>query len=138
VTRGQSTTDGKTGRDALEAARRTFIAAMKRGDFTALAALYAEDAIVVPQTSEIRRGSTAIRKFFRNWLSSTKVREFEVTTEDLRLDGNTAYTVGTYRMSCEDASGERISDEGKYLIVYERGPNGEWRIARDMSSSNRG
>jgi uncharacterized protein (TIGR02246 family) len=135
--RGQSTPELRIERKSLEACRRAFIAAMKRSDFAALAALYADDAIIVPQSTEFCRGATAIQKLLHDWLSSTRIREFDVTTEDLRLNGHSAYAVGTYRMSCEDATGERIRDEGKYLIVYERGPDGRWRITRDMSSSNR-
>lgn len=110
---------------------------MRRGDAAALASLYAHDAIVVPQISKICRGRASVEKLFRGWLTSTQVRKFEATTEDLRIIEDTAYAVGTYRMTCEDASGGRLSDEGKFLMVYERGPKGEWQITRDMSNSNR-
>jgi uncharacterized protein (TIGR02246 family) len=137
VNRTRSRSKGKTARDELEESRRSFITAMKRSDPVALAAHYTPDAILVPQKSEIIRGRASIQPFLRRWLSSTKVREFEVATEDLRVLGDAAYAVGTYRMACDDAGSGTVRDEGKFLIVYERSPDGKWQIVRDISSSSR-
>lgn len=129
---------GRAGRRrTLDAARQAFITAMRRGDAGALGSLYALDAIVVPQFSKVVRGRASIEKLFRDWLSSTGIRKFGVTTENIRIIDNTAYAVGTYRMVCEGARGGRLRDEGKYLMIYQRGRNGKWQIARDMSSSSR-
>ncbi len=124
-------------REAIEAARQGFIADMRRGDVAALVAHYDEEAIIVPQTSGVCRGRTSIEKLFRSWLSSTTIREFEAETEDLRVVDDVAFEVGSYRMVIEDAASGRVSDEGKFLIVYERKPDGAWLIFRDMSSSSR-
>jgi ketosteroid isomerase-like protein len=109
---------------------------MRRGDVAALVAHYDEEAIVVPQISGVCRGRASIEKLFTNWLSSARVREFEVETEDLRILDGTAFEVGTYRMLLEDPGSGAVRDEGKFLIVYERKSDGSWLISRDMSSSS--
>jgi ketosteroid isomerase-like protein len=102
-----------------------------------LAACYDEKAIVVPQFSGVRRGRASIERLFRSWLSSSRVREFVVETEDLRILADVAVTLGTYRMIVDRAGNRPVSDQGQYLIVYERKSDGSWLISRDMSSSSR-
>ncbi len=126
-----------TERKIIEAARQSFIAAMRRNDVTALVGHYEEEAIVVPQNAGVCRGRAAIRKLFASWLSAATVREFDVDSEDLRIVGDAAFAVGTYRMVIEDAGSGPVRDEGKFLIVYERKSNGTWLIARDMSISSK-
>lgn len=133
----QSRHDIEGARQAIEAVRRSFVAAMKRGDVPDLVACYGEEAIVVPQNSDVCQGRTSVERLFNSWLSSTTVREFEVQTKDLRVVGDSAYEVGTYRMVCEEAGSGPVSDQGKFLIVYERDDDGKWLITRDMSSSDR-
>jgi len=132
-----SRSSGGAARAAIAAARRRFLVAMRKGDVKALLACYAERAVVVPQRSDVCRGRESIAKLFRAWLSSTTVREFDVKTEDLRLLPRAAVEVGTYRMVVESGTSGPVVDEGKFLIVYEREPNGAWLISRDMSVSNR-
>lgn len=110
---------------------------MKRGDVAGLVACYGEGAIIVPQNGEVCRGRTSVERLFTTWLSSFAVREFEVETLDLRVLDDSAYAVGTYRMVGEDGGSRAIRDDGKFLIVYERGLDGRWLIARDMSCSER-
>jgi uncharacterized protein (TIGR02246 family) len=124
-------------RRAIEAARNGFVAAMRRSDVAGLVAHYDEEAIVVPQTSDLCRGIGAIEKLFASWLTSSRIREFAVETEDLRILDDVAIEVGTYRMVLEETGSARVNDEGKFLIVYVRKPDGTWRISRDISSSSK-
>jgi uncharacterized protein (TIGR02246 family) len=137
LSKGLSRPEGARARKAVKSARESFIAAMRRSDAAALAAHYGEDAIVIPQVSGVCRGRASIAKLFSSWLSSATVREFETATDDLRVIDNAAFEVGTYRMVVDAAGSDPVTDEGKFLIVYERSSNGGWLISRDMSCSNR-
>lgn len=110
---------------------------MKRSNVAALVAHYDKEAIVVPQIGGVCRGRASIEKLFTSWLSSARIREFEAVTEDLRILDEVAFEVGTYRMVIEDAGSDPVSDEGQFLILYERKSNGTWLISRDMSSSSK-
>ena len=58
---------------------------------------------------------------------------FEVTY--IRHQGNTAWDVGTYRMTIPQNDGTRKEDHGKYLSVWRRvGKN--WLLAADAWSSD--
>ena len=123
-------------RRAVEASNAEFVAAMKRGDAAALAALYTEDAIVLPPNSDMIRGRAAIRKFFADFLGSTKVTAAEITTQEVFVSGATAYEVGTNRLAMQAAGQPAVTDRGKYLVVWQRGPDGRWRVHRDMFNTS--
>ncbi|MGI0128800.1 MAG: YybH family protein [Thermoplasmata archaeon] len=102
-----------------------------------VASHFTDDSIFLPQNSGMQRGRVAIQQWFRSWLPSTTVEDFVIHTEDLEVVGNTAYEVGTHRMTMRFRGGKSITDEGKFLMVYQRGPDGRWRISRDMYNSSR-
>ncbi|MGB6501231.1 MAG: DUF4440 domain-containing protein [Thermoplasmata archaeon] len=135
-------TESKTGptdagvRQILESSIQRFVTELKQSDVQALTDQYTHNAILLPQNAGIIRGKAAINRFFRDWLTSTKIREIEITTTDVRIVGDTAYEVGTYRMVFEEAGSAPVRDEGKFFVVRERGPEGKWLISYDMSGSN--
>ena len=107
-------------RRAIQASRPAYVAAMKRGDAAALARHFTEDAILLPQNSDMQRGRVAIERWFAGWLPTTTVQDFTITTEDVSTVGSTAYEVGTYRMSWVPQGAPPISEQGKYLMVWKR------------------
>jgi ketosteroid isomerase-like protein len=137
VTSNRAISKDAQSRKALGAARRGFVAAMRKSDGVGLARHYAKNAIVIPQRPGICRGRGSIQKAFVGWLTSAKIREFDVTTWDVRVLGETAYAVGRYRLVTEDSRGSVVRDRGRFLIVYERTRQGDWLISRDMSTSDR-
>ena len=61
-------------------------------------------------------------------------RTYQVTF--IKHAGVLAYDVGRYTMSVPVKGGGRRQDRGKYLTVWRRQPDGEWRIAADTFSSD--
>jgi uncharacterized protein (TIGR02246 family) len=128
-----------TGQDVnreIVATRRDYIAAMERGDPTALAAHFTDDAILLPQNAEAQHGRTTIEKWFASWLPAVAVRDFEAQTTDLVRVGDTVYEVGSHRMTLVPRNGSPIQEVGKYLMVWKREPDGLWRIFRDMFNTS--
>ena len=128
--------DTESVRRAIEMSHRTYIAAMKRGDASALASHFTEDAILLPQNADMQRGRAAIENWFSTWLPMTTIYEFEVTTDNVIVVENTAYEVGTYRMKLAAQGAEPTSNQGKHLMVWKREGDGQWRILRDMFNTN--
>jgi uncharacterized protein (TIGR02246 family) len=121
---------------AIEESHRTYAAAMKRGDAKALASHFTADAILLPQNSGMQRGRDAIQAWFASWLPATMVHTFEATSTEVTVVGDTAYEVGTYKMEFTPQGSPRISNLGKYLMVWKRTSDGTWRILRDMYNTN--
>ena len=90
---------------------------------------YMDDAISMPDHSRILRGKKALREngleMQKMGLKFTKV---EFTTTDVEVKGPVAIEVGTYSMTMEVPVVGEVLDQGKYLTIYEKAPDGSWKI----------
>ncbi len=46
------------------------------------------------------------------------------------------YTIGTYHMKLPDSDGKIVEIDGKYLSLWKRQPDGNWKIAVDMFNAD--
>jgi len=97
--------------------------------------LYTADAMVLRSNHPAVRGAAAIREFF---FSSLETGLGEVEMEPLRVEimGDTAYEAGRCKALVPGATGKRREERGKYLWVFSRQSNGEWKLAADCWSSD--
>jgi ketosteroid isomerase-like protein len=97
--------------------------------------IYVPDALVLRSNYPPVRGVAAIREFFFGLLDSGLG---EVELEPLRLDvvGDFAYEAGRCKALVPSAAGKRREERGKYLWVFARQSNGEWKLAADCWSSD--
>jgi len=133
---GGSESSDATVRRAIRESHHTYAEAMKRGDVTALASHFTQDAVLLPENSDMQRGRDAIQRWFASWLPTTTVQAFEVTSMEVTVAGSTAYEVGTYRMTLTPQGSPPITNQGKYLMVWKRATDGHWYILRDMFNAN--
>ncbi len=120
---------------AVKAEVLDWIAAYNAGDANGVAALYAEDAVVMPPGAAAAVGRAAIRDFIAADIADSKAQGLKFTggeSSDGAIDGNTGWTTGTFAVT--DSSGATVGT-GKYLTAYER-INGEWQIVRDIWNSD--
>lgn len=97
--------------------------------------IYLADALVLRSNYPPVRGAAAIREFFFGLLDSGLG---EVELEPLRLDvvGDFAYEAGRCKALVPSAAGKRREERGKYLWVFARQSNNEWKLAADCWSSD--
>jgi uncharacterized protein (TIGR02246 family) len=99
-----------------------------------LVAAYAENAVYMPPHHAAVHGRAAIREYLKAPLRhGVTDLTFEVTY--IKQSGEIAYDVGRYSMTIPTGGGTR-QDRGKYLTVWKRQSNGEWRIVADSFSSD--
>ena len=118
-------------RAAIEAADAKFSALVAQGDGAALARLYAKDGAVMPAGSAPIHGTEAIAKFWQSALASG-VAAVELKTVEVYGQGVTATEVGEYAL--HDKVG-KVLDRGKYIVIW-RHEDGQWKLLRDMFSTN--
>jgi uncharacterized protein (TIGR02246 family) len=116
---------------AIEAANGQFSAAVAKGDGAALAALYSPDGQVMPAGSDPIRGAEAIQKFWQGALDSG-IAAIGLRTIEVFGRGATTTEVGEYEL--RDKAG-KLLDHGKYIVVW-RHADGQWKLLRDMFSTN--
>jgi ketosteroid isomerase-like protein len=118
-------------RAAIEAANAKFSALAAKGDGATLAGLYAKDGAVMPAGSDPIRGTEAIARFWQSAFSSGVVA-IELKTVEVYGQGATASEVGEYAL--RDKAG-KLLDRGKYIVIW-HDEGGQWKLLRDMFSSN--
>jgi len=112
-----------------------FMKAAETKDADAVAALYSEDAMVMPPGSPAVQGRAAIQAFWRKTLLSA-IRKVTLLPGDLRMANDIAFEVGTYRLDLTLPDGSAASDSGKYITLMRRQPDGSWKMTHDIWSSD--
>jgi ketosteroid isomerase-like protein len=117
--------------DALEEA-------MVEGDVDSMVAIYAQDAISLPNYGPRLDGITAIRRNFEAMeAAGTKIRSFETSPSDVWESGDQVIEIGTFAISMEmPGMPEPVQDQGKYLTVYIRDAEGKLKIKTDIWNSD--
>src|SRR5262245_34976338 len=100
-------------------------------------AFYSDDAIVFPPNATSAATKEAIRNGWKEMFASPGfVINWQPAKIQVGKSGEMAWVSGTYEMTMNDASGKPINDRGKYLEVWEKQTNGNWKCAADMWNSN--
>jgi len=128
---GRSEEAGKnSARAAIEQGNTRFSAAIARGDAQAVAALYTQDAIVLPERGEMVKGRQAIGEFWKAAMDSG-VRSVTLTTLEFGASGDLAHEVGTVQLTIHAQGNAPAIASAKYVVVWKREADG-WKIHRDI------
>jgi uncharacterized protein (TIGR02246 family) len=120
-------------RAALEGTAQAFASAARAGNWVAVAALYTEDAVLMPPNAPAVEGRSAIQAFFT---SLPPVTAFDLKTVEIDGRGDLAYVSGNYAMTITPPGGTPVNDTGKFLEIHRRQPDGSWPLHRDMFNSD--
>ncbi|MDX1381407.1 MAG: SgcJ/EcaC family oxidoreductase, partial [Xanthomonadales bacterium] len=117
--------------NVLAAANATMRNAWTEQDAASVAALYADDAALLPPNAAPIEGRAAIESFWRDTMEAGLV----VTPEDhtVRVGDSVAFKEGTYEI--RSADGE-VVDHGKYIEAWTRDEAGRWHLERDIWNSS--
>jgi ketosteroid isomerase-like protein len=113
---------------AVEAVDAAFAAGMNAKDTSAVAALYTDDAKLMPPDAPILDGP-AIRSVIASLIAGG-ASDFVLSPALTEGAGTIAYTVGTATF----AMGGK-TESIKYAEVLRKGPDGKWRYAVDIFNS---
>ena len=100
-------------------------------------AFYSDGAIVFPPNATSAATKEAIRNGWKAMLGSPGlVISWQPTKVQVGNAGEMAWVSGTYELTMNDANGKPINDRGKYLEVWEKQTDGNWKCAADMWNSD--
>lgn len=119
---------------ALERIDRRWEQAANRGDAAGVAALYTDNAYLLPPNAEIAQGTDEIRRVLQAYID-LGLGNVRFTRVHVNVSGDLAYEVGRYSLEIAP-QGQRITDNGKYIIVAERQPDGGWKLVADIFNSS--
>lgn len=96
-----------------------------------LAALYTDDAQLLPPSGSIVTGKQGIAAYWDSAMKSGIARA-ELDTLELDQQGTTAIEVGRARLFREDGN---LLSAAKYIVVWKQ-QNGNWKLHRDIWNSD--
>ncbi len=116
-------------------AHRRLEQAFNRGDAAAVAALYTEDATLLPPGADILTGRRAAQA---RWQAAydTGARNLSLDPVSVETWGDAAREIGRFTLDVPGQGGETARVEGKYVVVWKRTAEG-WRLDTDIWNLNR-
>jgi uncharacterized protein (TIGR02246 family) len=117
---------------AIAAADERWLAAFNRADVEGMMALYAPDAIIMPDGEPTRVGREAIRLWQEDYFRRFSGRQ-TIDNEEIVAARDWAYMRGNWEVTLTPRDGgETVTERGKHLVIWRRPPGGSWLVARDM------
>lgn len=110
-------------------------AAFDAGDGKALADLYTEDAVLLPPGAERVEGRGKIAEFWQGAIDSG-LEDPDLEAVEVVESGDLAYEVGRLSITAPGEDGEPTPVSGKYVVIWQRGDDGTWRLHRDIWNTN--
>jgi ketosteroid isomerase-like protein len=123
----------------VEGLNKALAAAFETRNFAPLAAIFTEDALMLPPRRTLVRGRTDIQSY---WSRARRLKELKFESETITsLAGDVARDIGTLRMRIEPGRARRESvaeageaggpepreTAGKYVFVW-RKVGGDWKL----------
>jgi uncharacterized protein (TIGR02246 family) len=130
---GQRKTD-----PTLDKLAADFVATFNAKDAAKVAALYADDAVLMLAGEPLLKGRSSIEAHYREQFK-VPFTKLQVKPMESVISGNTAYEAGTSavtmpRSTANGNAAPRV-DNGKYVVIYKRVGNA-WKIAYDISNDD--
>ena len=117
-------------REAIRAQIARHAAAWRANTIDSLAPLYTEGAVLQFPDGPDVRGRDAIMQTLGGIFTATPIQSLEIREDTLEVFGDVAYEWGTFD-EVYGASGQPATrDEGRYVMRWERGADGQWRVSR--------
>lgn len=103
---------------------------LNAGDIDTLTELYTEDTRLLPPNGQIAIGHDAVRAIFGGMIEAGLTGE--LNSLETKVVGDMGYNVGAYKLF----AGDDVVDTGKYMEIWERGDDGQWRYTNDIWNSD--
>ncbi len=106
-------------------------------DLEQTVAFYSNDAIVLPPNATSAATKETVRNLWKDLLAAPGlVISWRPSKVKLGHNGAMAWVSGAYELTMNDVGGKPINDRGKYLEVWEKQADGNWKCAADMWNSD--
>jgi uncharacterized protein (TIGR02246 family) len=106
-------------------------------DVDAFVAFYTDDASVLTPNAPIFNAKAGIKEGLKPLFTDP---HFSLTFLPTRLEvsksGDMAFTQGPYKLSFSDLRGNKFEDEGKYLTIWRKQADGNWKVVEDTMNSD--
>ncbi|MGH6949285.1 MAG: YybH family protein [Vitreimonas sp.] len=137
--RSETAAPDTRGSDEIEirAAVKQWSDSARAKDADAFSSFYADDGVLRVEDAPDAIGKTAIRDVVRGMMQDANF-SLAFTTDKVVVarSGDLAYETGTYALTMSDADKKAATERGHYLVVWQKQPNGAWKVVQDVPVSD--
>jgi uncharacterized protein (TIGR02246 family) len=121
---------------AIEALMEKYVSGYESQDVDSFVDVFTSDAVRMPPNGSVIAGVEQIRAYYEDWFARETL-DVMVTPTEIQVAGDWAYAWGTYdaKVTLADDQGTR-TDQGKFLNIYKKGSDGQWRFHRNIWNSD--
>jgi uncharacterized protein (TIGR02246 family) len=120
-------------RQEVEQAVRQFEAHFNRGDMTALAGMYTENATLLPPDSDLIQGRQGIQQFWQG-AQDSGIRQARLEVQEVQASGELAVEISYATLTVQPDGGQASEVRLKYIVVWQR-TDGSWQLRADIWNS---
>jgi ketosteroid isomerase-like protein len=117
----------------LTTATAVWMEAFNNRDAVTIAGLWSEDGALLPPNGRAIIGRDAIHDYWKGLLNDASTT-LELVNVETVIEGDLGYKAGRFEL-LDTATGASV-DQGKYIQIWKRSPQGFWEIHRDMWNSS--
>jgi uncharacterized protein (TIGR02246 family) len=130
-------TKNKTAAEAVPEILQSYAASLVAGDADRWIANWTEDCVQMPPRGTMRIGKQMLYESISAWFDAFAVSDLEMGDLEIQEMGDWAYSRLSYSYKTTPRDGRpAYVYEGKALTIYQRQPDGTWKIHRDCFNSN--
>jgi uncharacterized protein (TIGR02246 family) len=120
---------------SIRAASTDWSKASQAKDVEKAVSFYADDAMQMPDNGPLVKGKDNIRAGWQKMLALPGPGLTFVTTGvEVARSGDLAYEYGTYDFATQNKQGKITDEQGKYIVVWKKQPDGSWKVAADIDN----
>jgi uncharacterized protein (TIGR02246 family) len=122
---------------AVGKARAAYEKAAGAQDAAGIAKLYTADGVEMPPNAPAAKGRAAIEAYHKAFAKQFMVHGITLTATDLKVHGDTAVEVGTYKQQLMFQNGGGMFDDtGKYIVLLKKEASGAWLLTHAIYNSD--
>ncbi len=115
--------------DPIAANYQNQIDAIKTGDIPVLLSDLADDVVYMPPAEMTLTGKKQIEDWWRDYFEYFTIQDFETTERIIDVVGDCAVERVLFSLKLiPNKGGTPIYDDGRFLTVWRRQPDGTWKI----------
>lgn len=115
-----------------------FMEACRCGDVDAIVSLLAENCVWMPTNETSLYGRGEAREWFEEYFADFRITVLSETEREVTRIGDWAVERWAYTVAIEPlGGGERIRDDGRFLVIWKKESDGQWRIFQFIFNSIR-
>ena len=124
-------------RDQIRHLRESYMRCQQAGDAEGCVRHWDADGVLLPPNEPSVKGAEALLSWYRAAFKEFSL-DFHLSYDEIQVNGDWSFASGTDSGTVTPkAGGDPIEDSGKFLEIHRRQPDGSWKFARHMWSSDK-